>query len=85
VSFLANEVGTKRLDLLRQLVPNAATVAMLVYPALPTRTPNAETCRSEAKGSIHRGTERIKSADVLSVFGVGDDPAKRQAVGKRRT
>jgi putative tryptophan/tyrosine transport system substrate-binding protein len=35
VSFLAIEVGTKRLDLLRQLVPNAATVAMLVYPDTP--------------------------------------------------
>jgi ABC-type uncharacterized transport system substrate-binding protein len=35
VSFLANQVGTKRLDLLRQLVPSAATVAMLVYPDTP--------------------------------------------------
>jgi putative ABC transport system substrate-binding protein len=35
VSFLANQVGTKRLDLLRQLVPSAATVAMLVYSDTP--------------------------------------------------
>jgi putative ABC transport system substrate-binding protein len=35
VSFLASQVGTKRLDLLRQLVPNAARVAMLVYPDTP--------------------------------------------------
>jgi putative ABC transport system substrate-binding protein len=35
VSFLANEIGTKRLDLLRQLVPNAGTIAMLVNPGTP--------------------------------------------------
>ena len=35
VSFLAVELGAKRLDLLRQLVPNAARVAMLVYPDTP--------------------------------------------------
>jgi putative ABC transport system substrate-binding protein len=35
VSFLAVELGAKRLDLLRQLVPNAARVAMLVYPDAP--------------------------------------------------
>jgi hypothetical protein len=38
---------------------------------------------SSITGPLVRGTERIKSADVLSVLGVGDDPAKRQAVGKR--
>jgi putative tryptophan/tyrosine transport system substrate-binding protein len=35
VSFLTIELGAKRLDLLRQLVPNAATIAMLVYPDTP--------------------------------------------------
>src|SRR5262245_38840551 len=35
VSFLAIELGPKRLDLLRQLVPNATTIAMLVNPGSP--------------------------------------------------
>jgi putative ABC transport system substrate-binding protein len=35
VSFLANEIGAKRLDLLRQLVPNAGTIAMLFSPGTP--------------------------------------------------
>jgi ABC-type uncharacterized transport system substrate-binding protein len=33
VVFITSELGTKRLELLRQLVPNAATVAMLVMPS----------------------------------------------------
>jgi len=35
VSFLAIELGAKRLDMLRQLVPKAATIAMLVNPDSP--------------------------------------------------
>jgi putative tryptophan/tyrosine transport system substrate-binding protein len=32
VTFLTSELGTKRLDLLRELVPTASTIAMLVGP-----------------------------------------------------
>ena len=32
VSFLTSELGTKRLDLVRELVPTASTIAMLVGP-----------------------------------------------------
>ena len=35
VSFLTVELGAKRLDMLRQLVPNATTIAMLVNPGSP--------------------------------------------------
>jgi len=35
VSFLTIELGAKRLDMLRQLVPKAATIAMLVNPDSP--------------------------------------------------
>src|SRR4051794_22364369 len=33
VIFITSELGTKRLELLRQLAPNATTVAMLVAPS----------------------------------------------------
>src|SRR6516162_8182396 len=35
VIFLTVELGAKRLDMLRQLVPNATTIAMLVNPGSP--------------------------------------------------
>jgi len=35
VSFLTIELGAKRLDMLRQLVPKATTIAMLVNPGSP--------------------------------------------------
>jgi putative tryptophan/tyrosine transport system substrate-binding protein len=35
VTFLAGQLGTKRLELLRQLVPKATTIAVLVNPASP--------------------------------------------------
>jgi putative ABC transport system substrate-binding protein len=38
VNFFVGEVGAKRLDLLRQLVPKATTIAMLVEPNHPSTT-----------------------------------------------
>jgi ABC-type uncharacterized transport system substrate-binding protein len=38
VSFLSSAVGTKRLELLRQLVPKAAAIAMLVDRTYSKRT-----------------------------------------------
>src|SRR5262249_56547807 len=35
VSFLSGALGTKRLELLRQLVPRAGTIAVLVDPYTP--------------------------------------------------
>jgi putative ABC transport system substrate-binding protein len=35
VTFIFSELGTKRLELLRQLLPNASTIAMLVNPDFP--------------------------------------------------
>jgi len=36
VSFLSNELGSKRLELLRELVPAATSVALLVNPTRPS-------------------------------------------------
>jgi putative tryptophan/tyrosine transport system substrate-binding protein len=43
VSFLANEIGPKRLDLLRQLMPKTATIALLVNPGAPDTEASTET------------------------------------------
>jgi putative tryptophan/tyrosine transport system substrate-binding protein len=62
VSFLANELGAKRLDLLRKLVPNAATIGMLVYPD----TPDTEAERREVQATAHAIGQRLIVLDVKS-------------------
>jgi putative ABC transport system substrate-binding protein len=47
VSFLAGALGTKRLELLRQLVPKATTIAILVNP----NTPEAEEERRDVQAA----------------------------------
>src|SRR5262245_15154835 len=47
VVFIAGALGAKRLELLRQLVPNAATTAMLVHP----NTPESEAERSDVQAA----------------------------------
>ena len=49
VSFLTSASGTKRLELLRQLVPKAATIAVLVNANLP----QAESERSDVQAAAH--------------------------------
>ena len=62
VSFLAIEVGTKRLDLLRQLVPNAAKIAMLVYPD----TPDTEAERRDVQVAAQAIKQQLIILDVKS-------------------
>jgi ABC transporter substrate binding protein len=63
VSVLSSASGTKRLELLRQLVPKAAAIAMLVDPNLP----QAESERRDVQGAVRDapdarpGNSRVRS------------------------
>jgi putative ABC transport system substrate-binding protein len=60
VSFLTIELGAKRLDLLRQLVPNAATIAMLVYPD----TPDTEAERRQVQAAAQAIGQQLIVLDL---------------------
>lgn len=62
VSFLVAMMGSKRLDLLRQLVPNAMTIAMLVNP----NTPNTEADRREVQAAAQAVGQQLLFLDVSS-------------------
>ena len=62
VSFLANELGPKRLDLLRQLVPNATTIAMLVNPG----SPDTEAERRDVQAAAQAISQQLIILDVNS-------------------
>jgi putative ABC transport system substrate-binding protein len=49
VSFFGSELGAKRLELLRQLVPQATTIAMLVNPSSPTIEAERRTVQAAAQ------------------------------------
>jgi putative ABC transport system substrate-binding protein len=49
VSFFASSLGAKRLELLRELVPAAATVAMLVNPTNPSTDPEVLDVQAAAR------------------------------------
>ena len=52
VVFIVSEIGAKRLELLRQLVPNVTTIGMLVNPNSPeTEAERRETCWRRASRS----------------------------------
>lgn len=48
-TIMAVEMGPKRLDLARQLVPNATAVAMLVNPRFPTASAEAREVQNAAR------------------------------------
>jgi putative tryptophan/tyrosine transport system substrate-binding protein len=63
VSFLSSAVGMKRLELLRQLVPKTAALAMLVHP----NTPEAK----RERGDVHAAAQAI--GQELIVVDVSSD------------
>jgi ABC-type uncharacterized transport system substrate-binding protein len=57
VSFLSSESVTKRLELLRQLVPRAGAIAMFVDPNL--NTPDAERELREVQAAAHASGQEL--------------------------
>ena len=51
MSFFAGELGSKRLELLRQLAPKATMVAMLMNPDTPTGEAERDDVRPRRKPS----------------------------------
>jgi putative ABC transport system substrate-binding protein len=62
VHFFAGVLGAKRLELLRQLVPNATTIAMLVNP----NTPNNEAERRDVQAAAQAIGQELVVLDVSS-------------------
>jgi ABC-type uncharacterized transport system substrate-binding protein len=63
VNFFVGEVGAKRLDLLRQLVPNATTIAMLVEP----NHPSTEAERGDVQAAALAIGQQLIILDARSV------------------
>ena len=62
VVYFATVLGAKRLELLRQLVPKATTIAMLVNP----NTPNTEGERSDVQAAAKAIGQQLLILDVSS-------------------
>jgi putative ABC transport system substrate-binding protein len=62
VSFLAGVLGAKRLELLRQLVPKATTIAVLVHP----NTAESEAERSDVQAAAQGIGQQLIVLDVSS-------------------
>jgi putative ABC transport system substrate-binding protein len=60
VVFFTTELGTKRLELLRQLVPKATTIAMLMNP----NSPNFAAERSDAQAAAQAIGQQLVILDV---------------------
>ena len=62
VNFFVGELGAKRLDLLRQLVPKAATIAVLVNP----NAPDTEAERSDVQAAAQAVGQQLIVLDASS-------------------
>lgn len=62
VHFFAGVLGAKRLELLRQLLPNAKTIAMLVHP----NTPNTEAERRDVQAAAQSIGQQLIVLDTNS-------------------
>jgi putative ABC transport system substrate-binding protein len=61
-TFLAGRLGAKRLDLLRRLVPNAGTIAALIYPGIP----ETETEHSDLKEAAQALGQQLLIFEIRS-------------------
>ena len=62
VSFFATVLGAKRLELLRQLVPKATTIAMLVHPNIPS----TEMERRDVQAAAQATGQQLIILDISS-------------------
>jgi putative tryptophan/tyrosine transport system substrate-binding protein len=87
VSFLFADLGAKRLDLLRELLPRAAVIGLLVNPTYPSALPETRDVQASAKAlglevsilnasaeSDFEPTFAAIVAQKLDALLVGDDP-----------
>jgi putative ABC transport system substrate-binding protein len=65
VAYFAGVLGAKRLELLRQVVPRAAVIAMLVNPTIPSTRPSEKTCRPRRRRSGSNSSFRMSAASVI--------------------
>ena len=62
VVFISGDLGSKRLGLLRQLVPQATTIAVLIYP----NTPETEAERKDLLAAAQATGQQLLVIDVKS-------------------
>jgi putative tryptophan/tyrosine transport system substrate-binding protein len=87
VSFLFGDLGPKRLNLLRELLPQAAVIGLLVNPRYPSALPETRDVQASAQalGLEIRALNATAESDFESAFAavvaqkmdallVGDDP-----------
>jgi putative ABC transport system substrate-binding protein len=62
VSLLTVDIGSKRLGLLRELVPNAKTIAMLVNPKSPELGPHLQ----DVQGAAHNLGQQVQILNAVN-------------------
>jgi putative tryptophan/tyrosine transport system substrate-binding protein len=64
VSFLTSALGTKRLELLRQIMPKSAPIAMLVHPNV--NTPDSQRELRDVQAAAHASGQELIVVEVGS-------------------
>jgi putative ABC transport system substrate-binding protein len=77
VVFIAGTIGGKRLELLRQLVPKVATIAVLIYPG----TPETEAERAEFLAAARTVGQHIRIVEVRSAAEIEPSVAAAVSAG----
>ena len=77
VVFISGDLGGKRLGLLRQLVPQATTIAVLIYP----NTPETESERKDLLAAAHTTGQQVLVFDVKSATDIATAIATAAARG----
>ena len=77
VVFISGDLGAKRLGLLRQLVPQATTIAVLIYP----NTPETEAERKDLLAAAQATGQQLLVFDVKSASDIASAIATAAARG----